>query len=89
MYGEDKRTLDRLQELAEDNNRILHRLQRTARWASFWRGLKWLLVLAAILVSYYQLQPYFESLRGVYESVPKSTASWAELIEQALKPKPR
>ena len=65
MYGDEKKTLERLTELVEDNNRILHRLQRAKRWGTFLHSLYWLIALLLAAGSYYYIQPYVESLKGV------------------------
>jgi len=60
MYGEDRPTLQKILDLAEDNNQMLHRLQRARRWANFGSALKWLVLIVASAGVYYYLQPLLE-----------------------------
>ena len=65
MYGDEKKTVERLAELVEDNNRILHRLQRSKRWGTFFHFLYWVVLLLLAAGSYYYIQPYLEKLRPI------------------------
>ena len=65
MYGDERKTIERLAELVEDNNRILHRLQRAKRWGTFFHSLYWVLILLLAAGSYYYIQPYIDSLQKV------------------------
>ena len=60
MYGEDRPTLQKILDLAEDNNQMLHRLQRARRWANFGSALKWLVLIVSSAGVYYYLQPLLE-----------------------------
>ncbi|HEY4524370.1 MAG TPA: hypothetical protein VJL36_01260 [Candidatus Paceibacterota bacterium] len=60
MYGEDRPTLQKILDLAEDNNQMLHRLQRARRWTNFGSALKWLVLIVASAGVYYYLQPLLE-----------------------------
>ncbi|HEY4476770.1 MAG TPA: hypothetical protein VJB69_02235 [Candidatus Paceibacterota bacterium] len=63
MYGEERKTIERLVELVEDSNRILHRLQRAKRWGTFFHFLYWVVILLLAAGSYYYIQPYVDDLQ--------------------------
>ncbi len=52
--------------MAEDNNKILHSMRRSQRWASVARGMYWLLIIGSAVGAYYFIQPYVDQLMGVY-----------------------
>ena len=69
MYGEDHKLLERLVELAEDSNRILHQMRRANRWANFFTFIKWLVIIALSLGFYYYLDPYLKPIMDFYQNV--------------------
>ena len=68
MYGEDHKLLERLVELAEDSNRILHQMRRANRWANFFTFIKWLVIIALSLGSYYYIEPYLKVIMDFYQN---------------------
>ncbi len=75
MYGDDKKTIERLVDLVEDNNKILHRLQRAKRWSSFFYFFYWVVALLLAAGSYYYIQPYVESLQKVLPQLDQTIKS--------------
>jgi hypothetical protein len=55
--------------IIEENNKLLHRLDRNARWA-FWLQVVWYMLLIGLpfAVYFYVLGPYFEALGSSYET---------------------
>lgn len=70
MYGEDRKLLERVVELAEENNKILRGLRRAARWGQFFTFIKWLIIIGSAFGAYYYLQPYLDQLMEVYKKLP-------------------
>ncbi len=66
MNPEDRRLLLKSIELGEENNAILRRLQRTARWGTFFKVFYWTVIIAISFGTYFFLQPYVEKLQQVY-----------------------
>ena len=68
---EEKELLERTLELSEDNNEILKKLDRKARWVFIWGFIKIVIIILPLVVGYFLLQPYFEQalngLGGVQE----------------------
>ncbi len=56
-------------ELAQENNKILRKMQRGARWGRFFKFLFWLVIIGASMGTYYYLQPFLNGLLETYESV--------------------
>ncbi|KND48818.1 MAG: hypothetical protein AB200_00055 [Parcubacteria bacterium C7867-005] len=67
MSPEEKELLRRTLKLSEDNNRILLRLQSSARWQAFWSLIKILFIVLPLVVGYILLQPYFGSAKDTLE----------------------
>ncbi len=66
MYGEERPTLQKILDLAEENNQMLRRLQRARRWAGFLSAMKWLVLIAASAGVYYYLQPLLERWPAIW-----------------------
>ena len=58
MNPEDKVLLERTLKLSEENNLILRKMQRTARWAVLWGFIKVAIVVTPLVVGYILLQPF-------------------------------
>ena len=58
MNPEDKVLLERTLKLSEENNQILRKMQRTARWATVWGFIKVAIVIVPLIVGYLYLEPY-------------------------------
>ena len=81
MYDEEKgRLLDRIGELTEQNNKLLHKLVRAQRWATFWSALWWLVVLGSSVVAYYYLQPYLDQILKLYKQLGPSLTNFTNLM---------
>lgn len=77
MDQEIIRYLRTLTELTEENNKILHSLQRSQRWSNFFSWVKWLIIIAITLGSYIVIQPYlddatkkYQGIKGFIDSIP-------------------
>ncbi|MBX4200472.1 hypothetical protein KW790_03385 [Candidatus Parcubacteria bacterium] len=62
MDPEERRLIDRALKISEENNRILHRLQRAMRWSALLGFIKVLLILAPFVIGYFYLEPYLGSI---------------------------
>ncbi len=69
MNPEEKVLLERALKLSEDNNRILRKMQRAARWAVVWGFVKAAIVIVPLVAGYIYLQPFFEEIANNYESL--------------------
>jgi hypothetical protein len=69
MNPEDKVLLERTLKLSEENNLILRKMQRAARWALLWGFVKVLIVIVPLVLGYIFLQPFFGDLSENYGMV--------------------
>ncbi len=57
MDFRDKEFLDRLMHLSEENNKMLHRLQRGMRISRYLRILYFIIIIGVSIGAFYYLQP--------------------------------
>ncbi len=69
MEPEITRQMRHLTELAEENNKILHSLQRTQRWSNFFSWIKWAIIIGITLWSYLVIQPYLDDVVKNYQGI--------------------
>ena len=79
MNPEDKVLLERTLKLSEENNRILQKLDRKAKWAILWGFIKILIVVLPLVAGYIFLQPFLDQSMTEYSSTFDSIK---ELINQ-------
>jgi len=65
MNPEEKELLNRSLRLSEENNKILRKMQRTARWALIWGLVKVIIVIVPLVLGVIYLQPFFDSASEV------------------------
>ena len=63
--NETKELLEKELEIAQENNKILKKIQRGMRLANFFSILYWLFILGTAVGAYYFLQPFVESFGGI------------------------
>ena len=68
MDPEDKRKLQRVLELAEENNSMLKKLVRAMRWAKILRVIYFLIIIGSAIGIFYILQPVFDQVADTYGS---------------------
>lgn len=69
MSPEEKVLIERTLKLSEENNRILRKMQRTARWAILWGFIKVAIIIVPLIVGYLYLQPFFDQILDSYSGV--------------------
>ena len=68
MNPEEKVLLERTLKLSEENNQILRKMQRTARWAILWGFIKVAIIIVPLAVGYFYLQPFLDQAVKNYNS---------------------
>jgi hypothetical protein len=58
MNPEEKALLERTFRLSEENNRILRKMQKVARWAFLWGIIKVLIIVVPIVIGYLYFAPF-------------------------------
>jgi hypothetical protein len=66
---ESKKLLEETFSLAQDNNKILHAMRRSMRWANVMTTIYWLLIIGTAVGAFYFLQPYINQVVKTYGSV--------------------
>ena len=69
MSPEEKELLERALKLSEENNDILRKMQRTARWAILWGFIKIAIIIVPLVVGYIYLQPFLDQALENFNSV--------------------
>ncbi|MEX2014209.1 MAG: hypothetical protein WD896_02540 [Parcubacteria group bacterium] len=69
MNPEDRVLLERSLKLVEENNHILRKMQRTARWAIIWGFIKVALIVVPLVIGYLYLEPFFDQALENFKSI--------------------
>lgn len=68
MNPEEISLLHRTYEIAEENNKILKSMRRSARISTALRVFYWAVIILGSLGAYIALQPYLDQLKDIYGS---------------------
>ena len=68
MEPEEKKKLERVLALSEENNKILKSLLRNMRWGRLFRVIYWGVIIAASIGAFYYFQPYLDGALNAYSS---------------------
>ena len=66
MDLEEKALLERTVKLSEENNQILRKMQRAARWGLIWGFIKVLIIIVPLVAGYLYLEPYLSQAVNNY-----------------------
>jgi hypothetical protein len=67
MDPELKRVLEEIIAISRENNKILRRMQNTARWGRAFRVFYWVIIIGSMLGAYYYFQPFIQVIAKQYE----------------------
>jgi len=73
MDTDDRKLLDKVLSLTEENNKLLKKMRRSQQIASFMRVLYWIIILGVTFGAFYLLQPYVEQVVNMYNSVSNTS----------------
>jgi hypothetical protein len=62
-------------ELAEDNNRMLHKMIRASRLGRIFKFLYWAVIIVLMLGAYYYIQPFIDNLFAAYAGLMQNIES--------------
>jgi hypothetical protein len=82
MTPEERNLINRVVSLAEENNKLLRAMRRSARIASFMRALYWLIILASIFGTYYFIEPYIDAITESYAGMKDNIANVKGLTDK-------
>ena len=69
MDPESKQLLQNTLALAEENNKLLHKIRGVQRRETIWNTVKILVIVAIALGSFYYIEPYLNKVMDLYSSV--------------------
>ncbi len=81
MSPEEKELFQRSITLAEENNQILRKIQRSMRLARVMSILYWVFIIGSAVGAYYLIQPYIEAVTG---AVGGANTSFSDNIKSIL-----
>jgi hypothetical protein len=81
MTPEERELLKRTLSVAEENNELLRKIQRSMRLARFMTLLYWLFIVGAFAGAYYVVKPYIESAMTIYQGARQSPSNLNEIID--------
>jgi hypothetical protein len=64
MTPEERSLLERTAALAEENNKLLKSMWKSARWHTAFQIGYWAIIIALTFGAFYFIQPYINSLQG-------------------------
>ena len=73
MDQEDRQLLVKTLEVAEENNRMLHKIRGVQKRQYVWGVLKVVIVIGIAFGLFYFLEPYFQKLTGMLSSFSGQT----------------
>jgi hypothetical protein len=81
MEPQDKALLKETLKLAQENNRLLRKMNRSLKWGRFWKTVYWVIVIGAMFGLYYFLQPVFENLISAYQGAQTGFEKTQSILE--------
>lgn len=75
MNQEERDLLADILANTRENNKILTKMQRNARWATTFQVVRWTVVILIALGAYYYVQPYVDRIIATYRNVTGTVSS--------------
>ena len=69
MDQESKQLLQNTLALAEENNKMLHKIRGVQKRGTLWQVLKLIVIIGIALGSFYYIEPYLNKIMDLYNSV--------------------
>ena len=66
MDEQERKMLEEVVKLSQDNSRALRKLVGYHRNATIIRVIYWVIIIGSMFVAYYSIQPYLNSLISIY-----------------------
>ena len=80
MDGESEKLLKETYKLAKENNKMLHRIRKAQKLASFLRSIYWVLIIGLGIGAYYFVQPIFAQMLDFIQSTGDSITNLKDSI---------
>ncbi len=81
MNPEERALLERTLRISEENNQILHKIQRSMRMARVMSIVYWVFIIGSAIGAYYLIQPYIEQLISIYGGAKNSVGGLSDLFK--------
>ena len=72
MTPEERELLNKSITLAEENNKMLRSIRRSARFSSVLRAIYWLIILGTAFGAYYFIKPFIDPVVKSYNGMQQS-----------------
>ncbi len=69
MNPEERQLLERTLKLSEENQQILRKINRRAKWSFLWGFIKVCIIVIPLVVGFFFLQPYLDQANSNYNSI--------------------
>lgn len=69
LMDEQKHLLGRILELTEENNAMLHKMRRAARWSRLIHIFYWVLIIGSAIGTFYFVQPFIDQFLEIYGNI--------------------
>jgi hypothetical protein len=69
MNPEEKKLLERVAVLSEENNQILRGIRRANRWGAVVKAFYWVIIIGISYGTFVYIQPYFDKIMGTYQNL--------------------
>ena len=79
MTPEERQMLAQTLQVVEENNKMLHRMRRIQKLASFMSFLRWVVIIGVSIGAFYFLQPYVERMQNFMQSTNNTFNSFKNL----------
>lgn len=80
MDQEDKKKLDRILELAEENNAYIRRVRSTQKTSQMIKAIYWVIIGLFAIGGFYYIKPYLNSMMSLYSSFSGKTGTASTLL---------
>lgn len=81
MQPDEKEMLKKTLELAQENNKMLHSINRSMMWGRIARYVYWIFIIGAAVGLYYYIEPYIDAAIGAYGGVKGDIQSFGDLFK--------
>jgi hypothetical protein len=81
MTPEEKSLLERTYKMTVENNDILHRMRRSARFSSVMRYVYWAVIIILSFGAYYFIQPYVNFLTSSLGNIQNGASSSQNMLQ--------
>lgn len=69
MDDDDKRKLDRILKLAEENNEYVRKVRSSQKTSQMMKAIYWVVIIMFTVGGFYAIKPYLNTINGLYSSI--------------------